>query len=116
MQRHNDTTAKSSSCLGKYLCSAGLLATLIFAGASHAAACDRPAFTSAIPDGRSASEEQMASAQQEISAFVKASEAYIQCIEGTSNAAKMRNDAIDDMEKVAAAFNRQLRTYRKHSQ
>src|SRR5690606_40883185 len=59
-----DTTAKSSSCLGKYLCSAGLLATLIFAGASHAAACDRPAFTSAIPDGRSASEEQMASAQQ----------------------------------------------------
>lgn len=115
MRRQNDTFAKPSSNLGKQLWRTGLLAALLFAGASHAAACDRPAFTGAIPDGRNANEEQMASAQQEISAFVKASEAYIQCIEGDSNAQRMRNDTIDDMEKVAAAFNRQLRAYRKHS-
>lgn len=97
------------------------LAVLTFSLLSVTAmACERPSFTAAIPDGKSASGTEMADAQQAVKAYVSAGEAYIACLEdeGQSNSptfVKQRNETIDGMEKIAATFNRQLRSYRKNS-
>ena len=90
-----------------------LLAALILTGANQAMACNKPAFSGTIPDGNSASEEDMANIQQTIRQFVSDSEAYIACIDGDRSAQRLRNETIDDMEKVAAAFNRELRKFRR---
>lgn len=94
-------------------------ALLVFALAgNNALACERPDFNHNIPDGKSASESEMAQAQQAVKSYVSAGQDYIGCLEseGNINSAslgKLRNSVIDDMERVAAKFNRQLRYYRK---
>lgn len=97
------------------------LAALAFSLLGTAAmACDQPNFAAAIPNGKSASESEMAEAQQAVKAYVSAGEAYIACLENESGGsspvfARLRNETIDGMEKVAANFNRQLRSFRKNS-
>lgn len=81
-----------------------------------AVACDAPATTVEVPDGRTATEEQMAIAQQAVQAYVGEAEAYIACLEGSGMAAaqvrRLRDQSIDEMERHAAQFNRQLRHFR----
>lgn len=95
------------------------LATLILCTTSPAlAACNEPAFGHQIPDGKSADEATMAAAQQAVKSYVAEGESYISCLEQDSgvsanNLARLRNSTIDQMEQVAAKFNRQLRQYRK---
>lgn len=97
------------------------LAVLAFSFLSATAmACEQPSFAAAIPNGKSASEAEMAEAQQAVKAYVSAGEAYIACLESEGGStspvfARLRNETIDGMEKVAATFNRQLRSYRKNS-
>lgn len=83
---------------------------------SAAIACDAPTATVDIPDGRSAAEEQMAIAQQAVQAYVGEAEAYLACLEGSGMAAaqvrRLRDQTIDEMERHAAQFNRQLRHFR----
>lgn len=95
-----------------------LSALLLAACGSGALACERPAFDHAIPDGASATETEMAGAQAAVKSYVAAAQDYIKCVEddGATNSSsldRIRNNTIDDMEKVAAQFNRQLRSYRK---
>ena len=89
---------------------------LIWGLASSAGACDTPTVTVDIPDGRTATEEQMAMAQQAVQAYVGEAEAYIACLEGSDMAAvqvrRLRDQTIDEMERHAAQFNRQLRHFR----
>jgi|GEM_PF-1295633 hypothetical protein len=83
-----------------------------------AAACEAPTFTASIPDGASASAEQMSQTQAAVAAFVKAGEAYIGCVEAsetTASAQRKRDDMLDQMEKIAANFNRQLRQFKKNN-
>lgn len=81
-----------------------------------AVACDAPATAVEVPDGRTATEEQMAIAQQAVQAYVQEAEAYIACLEGSGMAAvqvrRLRDQTIDEMERHAAQFNRQLRHFR----
>lgn len=80
------------------------------------AACETPSLTITIPDGKSASAEEMNRAQAAVSAYVAAGEAYIECVDseqGRNQAERVRNAMLDDMEKIAGAFNRQLRVFRK---
>lgn len=82
-----------------------------------ALACDAPTTVVDIPDGRNATEEQMALAQQAVQAFVGEAETYIACLEGSGMASaqvsRLRNQTIDEMERHAAQFNRQLRQFRR---
>ncbi|QIB64346.1 hypothetical protein [Kineobactrum salinum] len=95
------------------------LAALALVAASPAVvACDQPAFSYQIPDGKSADEAAMAAAQQAVKSYVEAGESFISCLEqdgsvNSGNLARLRNSTIDDMEQIAAKFNRQLRQYRK---
>lgn len=88
--------------------------------AQGAMACDAPVFNADIPNGKTASEAEMGQAQAAVKEYVSAGEAYIACLEnqgmgGSSTYINQRNATIDEMEKVAALFNRQLRHYRKNS-
>lgn len=91
----------------------GLFAAILATGTGQALACDKPQLDLAMPDGKTASEAEMIEAQQRVNAFVKAGESYIACVEGSANAARERNATIDDMEKAAALFNRQLRYFKR---
>ena len=80
------------------------------------AACDAPTLTVSIPDGNSANIDEMNRAQAAVSAYVAAGEAYIECVDaeqGRNQAERVRNETLDEMEKVAGAFNRQLRVFKK---
>lgn len=85
---------------------------------SYAQACEEPAFDQSMPDGKTASEADMTAAQQAVKDFVAQGEAYIACLEDdgslTSTARdRRRGSTIDEMQVVAANFNRELRHYRK---
>ncbi len=90
---------------------------LIWALAPVAFACDAPTTRVEVPDGRNASEAQMAEAQQAVQAYVTEAEAYIQCLESSgmpsAQVSRLRNQTIDEMERHAAQFNRQLRQFRR---
>lgn len=96
-----------------------VLAMLVLVVTSPAViACDQPSFSHQIPDGKSADEATMVAAQQAVKSYVAAGESFISCLEQDSSVnsghlARLRNSTIDDMEQVAAKFNRQLRQYRK---
>jgi hypothetical protein len=97
---------------------AALLLTLACPLAMAADACAVPAFSATIPDGATASSDQMNSTQVAVSEFVKAGEAFIICVEGAESATqaqRKRDDMLDQMEKVAANFNRQLRQWKKNN-
>jgi hypothetical protein len=96
-----------------------VLTTLVLVVTSPAViACDQPSFSFEIPDGKSADEAAMVAAQQAVKSYVAAGESFISCLEQDSSVnsghlARLRNSTIDDMEQIAAKFNRQLRQYRK---
>lgn len=80
------------------------------------AACEAPTFSITMPDGKSASLDEMNRTQAAVSAYVAAGEAYIECVDseqGRNQAERVRNAMLDDMEKIAGAFNRQLRVFKK---
>lgn len=84
--------------------------------APAALACDEPQFSENIPDGSSASQEQMDALFAEVNSYVEQAEKYIQCTEASANrsqAERVRNQMLNNMERVAARFNRQLRAFRR---
>lgn len=99
-----------------------------------ALACDYPERTS-IPNGSTATKEEMIAGQRGVKKFMADMEAYLSCIEeeDKDNRAgieepdpiveaqrdemlmKKHNAAVEDMEKVAAAFNEEVRAYKAQS-
>lgn len=83
---------------------------------SVALACTEPSFDIDIPDGRSASVEEMAAAQTAVADAVKAGEDYVNCVRANENRARadrLANATLDRMQGLAANFNRQLRYHRR---
>ncbi len=111
----------------KAICSIAVVTIL----APVALACDYPERIS-IPNGNSASKEEMVAGQKGVKKFMADMEIYLDCIneEDEQNRAgieepdpiveaqrdemlvKKHNAAVDDMEKVAAAFNEEVRDYK----
>lgn len=113
------------------------LATLVglsLAGNAALAACSYPKANVKIPDGRSASLDQMKAAQAEVKAFDKAIADYSTCVESETNTsidtaaeppseerkAEMRrmmaqkiNAAVKEAEDLAARFNEQVKVYKE---
>lgn len=84
--------------------------------APAALACDEPQFNKEIPNGSNASQEQMDAIYAEVNEYVKMAEEYIECSEASTNrnqAERIRNEMLNNMERVAAQFNRQLRAFRR---
>lgn len=89
------------------------------------AACPYPEEVQ-IPDGSTATTEEMVSGQTQIKQFMAEMEAYLSCLdreeadldrEPTTEELTMHNQrhnaAVDTMESVAAEFNDQVRAYKK---
>jgi hypothetical protein len=101
-----------------------LLATLLSGYGVAAVACEAPAPV-AMPDGATATREQMLAAQQEVRAYQAAMNEFVACIDSElagegeqapeefkSLMVSRHNAAVTEMEGVAAAFNEQLRAFR----
>lgn len=106
-----------------------LLAALLAVSAPATAACVYPE-PAPIPDGSTATEQQMIAAQQAVKSYVAAMEDYLACIaaehreatvegedeEVTAQRQKIlterHNAAVEEMETVAARFNEQVRAFK----
>ncbi len=81
-----------------------------------------------IPDGSTASEAELVASQTAIKQYMASAEEYIACLDGEAEAIgpeitedqvrirDMRHDAaVDEMEKLAAAFNAEVRAYKRNN-
>lgn len=81
-----------------------------------------------VPDGATAATEEMVAGQARVKQYMAEMETYLVCLdneevdlgrEPTDGELQMRNQrhnaAVDAMETMAAAFNEQIRTYKKVS-
>ncbi len=88
------------------------------------AECTRPE-TPVLPDGDIAELQAMIDGQQAVQAYVAGAEAYLDCLmpeeesaDGEADAeadvarVEEHNAAVDEMEKVAAEFNEEIREYK----
>ena len=84
------------------------LAALWAACAVPAFACDRPSAPASIPDGKSASKDEMLAAKKSVDEFKRLVEEYVTC---EKSAAKI--DAVSaELVKVADHFNEQVRAFK----
>lgn len=60
--------------------------------------CERPVGSVDVPDGNSASEEEMVAASQKVRAFVSDGQTYVDCMQGEIEAAKAAVSAAADRE------------------
>lgn len=109
---------------------------LLAASAVAQADCLYPRAPSNIPDGNSATEEQMVNGMKQVKEYNTAVTAYLACLDEKMNAdiaaagteassdviaqikainAKRHNAAIEELESNAARFNEQVRTYKNRS-
>jgi hypothetical protein len=92
--------------------------------ATMAVACENPAVV-AIPDGKTATMEQLLAAQAEVKSYMAAMEEYLTCVQNELQAkgedaptefktlmVARHNAAVNEMESVAAAFNQQVQAFR----
>ena len=100
------------------------LAVLATCAAFAASACETPAMIS-IPDGKSATMEQLLAAQAQVKTYMAAMNEYLACIDGEAAAkgedapdqyqammATRHNTAVSEMESVAGAFNDQVKAFK----
>ncbi len=100
-----------------------------------ALACDYPQRAS-VPDGNTATKEQMIEGQRGVKAYIAAMEEYLACIESAEQETVAGNDdleedarqqriamlnkkynaAVDEMNLVAAEFNIQVRAFKERDQ
>ena len=90
--------------------------------------CEYPARIE-VPDGKTATEDNMIAGQQAVKGYISAMEEYLDCIDketeslvsdGDEKAEKEQrailvskhNAAVDEMETIADAFNEQVRAYK----
>ncbi len=85
--------------------------------------CVLPPAPSKIPDGTTASQQEMVTAMQTLKQYNGDVETYLKCLEfearqnrlNKTDEEKKHNDAVDAMTKIAAKFNEQVRTFKAKS-
>jgi len=87
------------------------IAVLWAAAVVPALGCDRPSAPTSLPDGASASKEDMLVAKKAVDAFKGAMEEYMTC---EKNGAKIES-AQSELVKVADRFNVQVRAFKSKS-
>lgn len=71
-------------------------------------ACDRPSAPTSIPDGSSASKEDMLAAKKAVDAFKSGIEEYLACEKSGAKLEAAQNELV----KVADRFNAQVRAFK----
>jgi hypothetical protein len=104
-----------------------ILAALAVACAASTVAyaddCVLPPAPSKIPDGSTASEQEMVSAMQTLKQYNGDVDTYLKCLDFEAKQNRLtkteeerrHNDAVDAMTKIAAKFNEQVRTFKAKS-
>lgn len=112
-----------------------LSSAALICSAPLAVACDYP-HRADVPDGNTATKEQMLDGQRGVKAYMEAMEAYLSCIESAEQQTvagtdqldetakqqriemfnKKYNAAVEEMNLVAAEFNVQVRAYKDRDQ
>jgi len=107
------------------------LSLALLCSASGAIACDYPE-RAAVPDGTTATKDEMIAGQSAVKSYMTAMEEYLSCIEAEEAAAVLAlgdvdeettrrrneifnqkyNGAVEDMNRVAEEFNIQVRAYK----
>jgi hypothetical protein len=90
--------------------------------AAHAD-CVLPPAPSKVPDGKTASEQEMVTAMQTLKEYNGDVETYLKCIDfeakqnrmSGGDQEKLHNAAVDTLTKVASKFNEQVRTFKSKS-
>jgi hypothetical protein len=101
-----------------------LVAAVAGCWASAAIACEAPAVVK-IPDGKSATMEQLITAQGQVKAYMAAMQEFLACIDMEADAkgadapaeykammVDRHNTVVSEMEQIAAAFNGQIKAYK----
>jgi Ser/Thr protein kinase RdoA (MazF antagonist) len=68
-----------------------------------------------VPDGASASREDMLAANKAIKAYHVAVQTYVECLRANGGSIVRENRIVDELTKVAGKFNDELRTFKKRS-
>lgn len=103
----------------------------LFSLASGAMACDYPT-RATVPDGATATKDEMIAGQRGVKDYMAAMESYLSCIEAEEAAAVLKleldesakrqradmfnkkyNAAVEEMNLVAEEFNMQVRAYKR---
>jgi predicted transglutaminase-like cysteine proteinase len=101
-----------------------LLTALALAASMQAQAdCVLPPAPSKIPDGNTASQQEMLTAMNTLKEYNGDVDTYTKCLEfeakqnrlSRTDEEKMHNAAVDTLQKVAAKFNEQVRTFKAKS-
>jgi hypothetical protein len=92
---------------------------------ANAQTCDYPESVT-VPDGRTASKDEMVTGQQQVKSYMAAMQEYLDCLDAETNAGGAEpsdeerkimvsryNAAVEEMETVAASFNEQVRAFKK---
>ena len=101
-----------------------LAAVLTYAASLPAHAdCVLPPAPSKIPDGSTASEQEMVTAMQTLKEYNADVDTYLKCLDfeakqnrlSAGDQEKMHNAAVDTLQKVANKFNEQVRVFKSKS-
>lgn len=87
------------------------IAVLWAAAVVPAFGCERPAAPTSIPDGASASKEDMLTAKKAIDAYKSAVDEYLTC----EKSAAKKDGATAELIKVADRFNAQVKAFKAKS-
>ena len=92
--------------------------------ASAGLACEAPAVPP-VPDGKTATMEQLLAAQGQVKTYMSGMQTYLACIDMEADAkgadapaeykammVDRHNTAVTEMEQIAAAFNEQIKAYK----
>jgi hypothetical protein len=90
--------------------------------AAHAD-CVLPPAPSKIPDGKTASEQEMVTAMQTLKEYNGDVDTYLKCLDfevkqnhiSSGDQEKLHNTAVDTLQKIATKFNEQVRTFKSKS-
>lgn len=85
-----------------------LMSVLLAAVAIPAMGCERPVAPSSIPDGKTASKEEMLAAKRQVDAFKSSMEEYFACEKSTAK----KDAAGAELVKVADRFNAQVKAFK----
>jgi len=84
------------------------VAILCAMGSTPVLACEKPKAPSSIPDGATASKEDMLAAKKAVDAFRSGMEEYLACEKNFANLDAAQNE----LAKVADLFNQQIRAFK----
>jgi hypothetical protein len=84
------------------------IAVLLAVCSTPGFACDKPSAPASIPDGKTASKDEMLASKRQVDDFKQGMEEYMSCEKNESKV----DSAQEELERVASRFNAQVRAFK----